>query len=68
MTIHAEYLIDRKGERKSVLLPVKEYHRLTEYLEDLEDALDLRKAKVSAKGFIPFDDVTSRLRKQGRIR
>lgn len=67
MTIQAEYLIDEKGTRKSVVLSIRDYMRLWEYLEDMEDALDLKKAKESAKGFIDFERLTSRLKKLGRI-
>lgn len=55
MTIQAEYLIDEKGQKKSVVLSIRDYLRLLEYLEDLEDAVDLKKAKESAKGFIDFE-------------
>ena len=67
MTIQAEYLIDEKGTRKSVVLSIRDYIRLWEYLEDMEDALDLKKAKESTKGFIDFERLTSRLKKLGRI-
>lgn len=67
MTIQAEYLIDEKGIKKSVVVPIRDYIKLWEYLEDLEDALDLKKAKESAKGFVNFERLTSRLKKQGRI-
>lgn len=67
MTIQAEYLIDEKGTRKSVVLSIRDYMRLWEYLEDMEDALDLKKAKESTKGFIDFERLTSRLKKLGRI-
>ena len=67
MTIHAEYLIDEQGHKKSVVLSVQEYLRLCEYLEDMEDALDLKKAKASAKSFVDFEQLTARLKKEGRI-
>lgn len=66
MTIHTEYLIDKKGEKKSVVLPIEDYLKLWEYLEDLEDALDLKRAKDTAKGFVDFDALTRRLRKENR--
>lgn len=63
MTIHTEYLVDERGHRKSVVLSVQEYLRLREYLEDLEDALDLKKAKESARGFVDFEHLTKRFKK-----
>jgi len=52
MTIHTEYLVDEKGAKKSVVLSIRDYLRLWEYLESMEDALDLKKAKESARGFV----------------
>ena len=68
MTIHAEYLVDEKGQKKSVVLSIQEYVKILEYLEDLEDAVDLKKSKESAKKFIDFNSFTATLRKQGRVR
>jgi len=67
MTIQAEYLVDEKGQKKSVVISIRDYLRLWEYLEDLEDSVDLKKAKESAKGFIDFETLTRRLKRQGRI-
>ena len=67
MTIQAEYLINEKGQKKSVVLSIRDYIRLMERLDDLEDAADLKKAKESAKGFIEFEQLASRLKRQGRV-
>jgi hypothetical protein len=67
MTIKAEYLIDEKGQKKSVVLSIEDYLRLWEYLQDLEDTLDLKKAKASAKKFVDFDSFARKLKSQGRI-
>ncbi len=68
MTVQTEFVVDRKGHRKSVLMPVKIYQKLLEHIEDLEDALDLKKAKKSAKSFVDFDQFAKQLKAQGRIR
>ena len=67
MVIRTEYLIDQKGKRKSVVLPIRNYVKLLEYLEDMEDALDIKKAKKNAKDFVDFEQFVSKLKKQGRI-
>jgi len=67
MTIKAEYLIDEKGQKKSVVLSIEDYLRLWEYLQDLEDTLDLKKAKASVKKFVDFDSFARKLKSQGRI-
>ena len=68
MTVQAEYLVDSKGKKKSVLMPIKSYQKLIDYIEDLEDSLALKKAKATAKSFVSFEDLTKRLKAQGRIR
>ena len=68
MTIQAEYVVDAKGHRKSVVMPIKNFKKLVEYVEDLEDAVDLKKAKQSGKSFIAFEKFTDQLKAKGRIR
>jgi len=67
MTFHTEYLIDEKGHKKGVVLSVEDFLKLLEYLEDLEDTLDIKKAKDSAKGYVDFKHVIAKLKKQKRI-
>ena len=68
MTVQAEYLINEKGQRKSVVLPIKTYEKLLSYLEDLEDAVDLKISKKTAKSFTSLDQLESRFKSQGRIK
>jgi PHD/YefM family antitoxin component YafN of YafNO toxin-antitoxin module len=44
MQLHPNYL-DKNGKREFVVLPVEEYDQLRAYIEDMEDLLELRKAK-----------------------
>ena len=67
MTIDAEYLIDKRGTRRSVVLPVRQFNGLMEYLEELEDSLDIKKAKTSAKGFEDLASLKNRLVKNKRL-
>lgn len=67
MVIQAEYLINEKGQKKSVVLSLRDYLKLLEYLENLEDAIDLKKAKESARGFIDFKLLRAKLKRQKRI-
>lgn len=68
MTISAEYLVNEKGQRKSVVLSIRDYLKLWEYLEDLEDAVDLKEAKESAGEFVDFELLKHRLKKERRLR
>ncbi len=42
--IHPSYL-EKNGRPEFVVLPIEEFQLLRDYLEDMEDLLDLRKAK-----------------------
>lgn len=67
MTIKTSYLVDEKGHKKSVVLTIDDYLHLREYLQELEDALDLKKAKESANKFIDFEDFVAKIKTHGRI-
>jgi len=54
-TIKPKYLVDEKGQKKSVVLSFKEYKNILELIEDLEDANDLLKAEREATGFTPYE-------------
>ena len=51
-----EYVTDRQGRKKSVVLTVTDFKRLREDMEDLEDALELEKARKNAAGFKTWKD------------
>ena len=51
-----EYVTDEKGKKKRVLLPLADFERLQGELEDLEDALELEKARRDSAGFKKWRD------------
>lgn len=52
-----QFLTDEKGKKTAVLLPIKEYNKLLEKLEDLEDVKLYDEAKRDDDGFrISIDD------------
>lgn len=53
--IHPEYIISQKGQKKAVVLGLKEYEAILDRIEDLEDANDLLKAEREAISFVPYD-------------
>ena len=57
-----KYVTDHQGRKVAVMLEIKQYQKLQEYLEDLQDALDLKGAKATAKKFIPFEEMRRRLK------
>ena len=50
MTLHPQYLTDNKGNKKAVLLPIKEYNLLLGELEELEDIKLYDEAKKNDTG------------------
>ena len=52
--LNEKYVTNRRGQRTDVVLSRKDYIRLMEYLEDLEDRLEIRKRKRNAK-FVPWE-------------
>ncbi len=55
----AQYVVDENGKHISVILPIEEYERLIEALEDLEDARAADEVRAAvARGddeFIPYE-------------
>jgi PHD/YefM family antitoxin component YafN of YafNO toxin-antitoxin module len=48
ITLHPE-ILKKNGKEEFAILNIEEYNSLIEYLEDLEDLVDLRKAKEENK-------------------
>jgi hypothetical protein len=46
-----QFITDEKGNRTAVLLPIKQYNKLLEKLEDLEDVKLYDEAKRNDDGF-----------------
>jgi PHD/YefM family antitoxin component YafN of YafNO toxin-antitoxin module len=64
----ARYIVDENGKRTGVILPVEEYERLIEALEDLEDARAADEARAAvARGddeFIPYEQAREQIAKE----
>jgi len=62
MTLHPKFVTDEKGNKSAVLLPIKEYDKL---LEELEDAADIRaydEAKKNDDGYrIDMDEAFKKI-------
>ena len=55
--METQFLTDKKGNRTAVVLPIKEYNKMIEKLEDLEDVRLYDEAKRDDDGYrISFDD------------
>jgi len=55
-TIKPQYIISEKGQKTAVVINLKDYESLLEFIDDLEDANDLLKAEREATEFIPYGE------------
>ena len=56
MTLHPKYITDKTGNKSAVILPIKEYDKLIEELEEAEDIRIYDEAKKNDDGVrINFD-------------
>lgn len=62
-----QYIVDSRGRKRAVVLPIKEFDRLMERLEELEDALALDEAIKGVPEFIEYQKVRDELKNEGRI-
>jgi hypothetical protein len=67
VTARTEYLVDEKGRKKAVLLDIKQYTRLIDRLEELEDALDLDEAIRNGKEFRNYSVIREELLREKRL-
>ncbi|MFH1856011.1 MAG: hypothetical protein ABH836_02125 [Candidatus Omnitrophota bacterium] len=58
-----EFLVDKKGHPKAVVLKLPEYNKLLKLIEKLEDSLDLKHAIETNSGFISHNELLKRLLK-----
>ena len=65
MTLHPQYVIDEKGQRRSVLLSIEEYQELLESAQDVIDAALIDKVKDEPR--VAWSDVKAK-RSRGRRR
>ena len=54
--LHPEFLTTEDGKKKVIQLPLAEYQRLAQFLEDLEDIIDLEKTKVEPEETVEIAD------------
>ena len=57
-----EFVIDKKGKKKAVIFPIKQYEQLMEDLHDLGVVAERRKEKS-----ISFEEMKRRLKKHGLL-
>ena len=56
VTVHPEYVVDEQQHRKAVLLPVAEWERIVDELENLDDIRAFDAAKAGPQDTVPFEN------------
>lgn len=62
---NVQFLIDTKGNKKSVLLDYSAWEELLAYLEDLEDAQEIQQLREANEESITWDQAKTELRSEG---
>ncbi len=60
-TVNEGYVVDENGARVGVILPMEEYRKLMEELEELESIRAYDAAKSSGDEAIPFDQAVKEI-------
>ena len=63
--IKPKFVLDENGDHSAVLIGIREYEKLLEYLEDVEDTLAYLKRRHEKS--IPYNEVRAKLKKARRL-
>ncbi len=61
-TVKQEYIIDKKGNKKSVILPFSEWQKILNDIEELDDIRAYDKAKTQKSNPIHFNKAVKEIR------
>ncbi|RKU26198.1 hypothetical protein C6499_13865 [Candidatus Poribacteria bacterium] len=67
LNINPKYLVNTKGRKTAVVLSMKEYRLLIEYLEDLEDTLEMDAAVETETDSRDYREIRAELKKEGKL-
>ena len=68
LVIHPQYLTDENNRRQAVVVPVDEWERILEALEELEDVRAYDQAKAGRQEAIPFEQAVHEIEDDFRLR
>jgi len=63
VTLHPEYVVDDKDKRKAVVLPVEEWEKVIDELEELEDIRLYDAAKQETGEAVPFEQAVKEIKR-----
>jgi PHD/YefM family antitoxin component YafN of YafNO toxin-antitoxin module len=61
-----QFLVDEKGRRTAVVLPIEEYERLRELDEDMADLRAADEARAEEGEDVPLEEFEAQLRAEGK--
>ena len=64
VTVHPDYVVDEKQNRKSVILSVEEWERILEELEELDDIRAYDEAKSGPQDAMPFEQAVREIQER----
>ena len=62
---HPRYIVNEKGERIQVVLDIKDYEKILEALEDLDDVRAYDQAKAEGDEFISLEELEKQIGASG---
>ena len=60
-TVHPQYVVDENQQRKAVLVPLAEWERIIDDLEELDDIRAYDEAKTGSQDTVPFEQAVSEI-------
>ncbi len=61
------YIIDDAGKKKAVIIDLEEFNTLIDYMEEIEDALDLKRAIEEGGEFVELGEFVGRMKREGKL-
>jgi PHD/YefM family antitoxin component YafN of YafNO toxin-antitoxin module len=58
-------LLESFGDEELVIMPLSRYREIMEMIEDLEDAIAMKKAMETSRRLLPYSEVRARLMDKG---
>lgn len=67
--MRTQYITDNTGKKVSVILPIKDYQKIMDELEELEDIKAYDRAKARKSEPVPFEQAVKEIKllRNGRI-
>jgi len=61
------YIVDNTGKKKAAIIDLEELGNLIDYMEEIEDALDLKRAMEEGGEFVELGEFIGRMKREGKL-